>query len=150
VVSAQCRRFDVGSLHDAPDGGPADGAPPGEGAADQGSPAGETPVGGGPAEVERIVALAAELWDLAGWAARARVLLEALDALVGTLEAGDAGALAPGFVLSAAALRHFQADPLLPDALLPSDWPGEELRRHYDRYDAAYRARLADWFSATP
>ncbi len=32
--------------------------------------------------------------------------------------------LAPGFVLSAAVLRHLQADPLLPAELLPDGWPG--------------------------
>jgi phenylacetic acid degradation operon negative regulatory protein len=91
--------------------------------------------------------LAAQLWDLAAWADRARALQAALDALVGQLEAGDLSALAPGFVLSAAVLRHFQADPLLPDGLLAADWPGAELRHHYDRYDRAYRALLAEWFT---
>jgi phenylacetic acid degradation operon negative regulatory protein len=51
--------------------------------------------------------------------------------------------LAPGFVLSASVLRHFQADPLLPDELLPADWPGRSLRREYDAWDVAYRAVLA-------
>ena len=49
-------------------------------------------------------------------------------------------ALADGFVTSAAVLRHLQADPLLPDELLPARWPGAALRADYDRYDAAYRA----------
>jgi phenylacetic acid degradation operon negative regulatory protein len=63
------------------------------------------------------------------------------------LEAHDRGALAEGFVISAAVLRHLQADPLLPPELLPEDWPGAELRAEYDRYDAAYRAVLVDWFA---
>ena len=50
--------------------------------------------------------------------------------------------------LSAAVLRHLQADPLLPDALLPSGWPGAALRAEYDRYDTAYRPRSAAWFRA--
>ena len=29
----------------------------------------------------------------------------------------------------------------------PTDWPGEQLRRDYDRYDAAYRAVLVEWFA---
>ena len=57
------------------------------------------------------------------------------------------GALAEGFVTAAAVLRHLQADPLIPDQLLPAGWPGPRLREEYDRYDAAYRAVLADWFA---
>jgi phenylacetic acid degradation operon negative regulatory protein len=63
-------------------------------------------------------------------------------------EAGDPAELAAGFVTSAAVLRHLQADPLLPDALLPSGWPGAALRTEYDRYDAAYRSVLRTWFAA--
>jgi phenylacetic acid degradation operon negative regulatory protein len=90
-------------------------------------------------------ALAARLWDLDAWVQRAAELRRAMAELVGSLEAGDRGALPDGFVLSAAVLRHFQADPLLPVELLPEDWPGDELRRDYDRYDAAYRSVLLDW-----
>ena len=131
ALAGQCHRFDVDSPRDSPDSMPAsmwDSPPdssPGQSAAD----------------------LAAALWDLAGWAARARALERTLDALVGTLERHDPAALAPGFVLSAAVLRHFQADPLLPDELLPPDWPGDDLRQRYDRYDRAYRALLAEWFA---
>jgi hypothetical protein len=32
-------------------------------------------------------------------------------------------------------------------ALLPQDWPGADLRKDYDRCDAAYRALLLAWFS---
>ena len=60
----------------------------------------------------------------------------------------DTRALAPGFVMSAAVLRHFQADPLLPSELLPARWPGAALRDEYDRFDAAYRAVLREWFRA--
>jgi len=90
---------------------------------------------GGPAE------LAGRLWDLGAWAARA-------DDLVARLAArspGDWTDLAPGFVLSAAVLRHLQADPLLPAELLPADWPGRSLRRAYDEWDARYRQVLAAW-----
>jgi phenylacetic acid degradation operon negative regulatory protein len=83
-------------------------------------------------------ALAASLWDLDGWAAGAVRLRQRLAALP---VVGD-DLLAPGFVLSASVLRHFQADPLLPDELLPPSWPGPALRREYDQWDAAYRARL--------
>jgi phenylacetic acid degradation operon negative regulatory protein len=93
-------------------------------------------------------ALAARLWDLAGWARAAEGLRRQMARSVGRLEAGDTAALAPGFVLSASVLRHFNADPLLPAALLPARWPGEDLRREYDRFDAAYRRVLRDWFRA--
>jgi phenylacetic acid degradation operon negative regulatory protein len=89
--------------------------------------------------------LATRLWDLEGWAARADDLRRRMAALVEPLEAGDRGPLAEGFVLSADALRHFQADPLLPAELLPDGWPGAALRHDYDRYDTAYRAVLRTW-----
>jgi phenylacetic acid degradation operon negative regulatory protein len=92
-------------------------------------------------------ALAASLWDLDGWATAARDLVARMSASLGDLEAGDTATLAPGFVLSAAVLRHLQADPLLPAGLLPAGWPGDDLRRAYDRYDAAYRAVWRGWFA---
>jgi phenylacetic acid degradation operon negative regulatory protein len=92
------------------------------------------PLGDGPT-------LAASLWDLSGWAARALRLVEALEA---SPTEGPEG-LAPGFELSATVLRHFQADPLLPDDLLAEDWPGPLLRRTYDGWDHRYRAVLAAW-----
>ena len=49
--------------------------------------------------------------------------------------------------MSAAVLRHFQADPLLPAELLDRHWPGARLRADYDRYDAAYRGALAGWLA---
>ncbi len=91
-------------------------------------------------------ALAARLWDLAAWADRAAALRVRMDGVVAALEAGDTDALAPGFVLSASVLRLTQADPLLPDALLPTGWPGAALRAEYDRYDAAYQSLLRAWF----
>ena len=90
------------------------------------------------ADLERMMAWPADpgglverLWDLVGWSAGAEDLLAALDALVP--EGPDV--LAPGFELSAAVLRHLQADPLLPAELLPEGWPGERLRTIYDGWD---------------
>ena len=65
-----------------------------------------------------------------------------------TLEPDGPEALAPGFELSAAVLRHLQADPLLPAELLPGDWPGPILRATYDDWDARYRATLREWSRA--
>jgi phenylacetic acid degradation operon negative regulatory protein len=90
--------------------------------------------------------LAARLWDLDRWTADTHVLIERMHVLDEPLTRHDHRALADGFVTSAAVLRHFQADPLLPGPLLPDHWPGTELRTEYDRYDATYRACLATYF----
>jgi phenylacetic acid degradation operon negative regulatory protein len=89
--------------------------------------------------------LASTLWDLPGWEARAVDLRRSMHALEGRLADGDTDALAPGWLLSAAVLRHFNADPMLPRELLGRRWPGDALRADYDRYDATYKALLGDW-----
>ena len=88
--------------------------------------------------------LVGRLWNLAAWSDRARQLLEDL----GALDPDGPEALAPGFELSAAVLRHLQADPLLPAGLLPGDWPGGHLRATYDDWDGRYRATLRAWSRA--
>jgi phenylacetic acid degradation operon negative regulatory protein len=88
--------------------------------------------------------LARRLWDLAAWSARARALLHRLDVLL----PDKPEALAPGFELSAAVLRHLQADPLLPPDLVPSDWPGSSLRAAYGQWDTRYRTTLQEWSQA--
>jgi phenylacetic acid degradation operon negative regulatory protein len=80
------------------------------------------------------------LWDLDGWAKAARELLAELRDQPPAIDA-----LAPGFVLSAAVLRHLAADPLVPSSLLPARWPGDELRAVYNRWDRTYRNLLATW-----
>jgi len=87
------------------------------------------------------VALATGLWDLDGWAGRARALVVELEARP-TVGPAD---LAPGFELSATVLRHLQSDPLLPSALLPDAWPGPSLRSVYRAWDGHYRAVLRSW-----
>ena len=89
--------------------------------------------------------LAASLWDLDGWAAVARGLRDEMAAALPSLDAGDTAALAPAFVLAAAVLRHQQADPLLPDELLPDGWPGARLRADYEDFEAAFRRLLRTW-----
>lgn len=85
-------------------------------------------------------ALAASVFDLSGWAHRARLLSRTLE-LAGSSRHGS---LASGFELSAEVLRHLQRDPLVPGELLGDDWPGELLRARYASFDANYRAQLAD------
>lgn len=91
-------------------------------------------------------ALVDRLWDLDAWAAATRQLTDRITQLTPALEANDLTVLAEGFVLSAAVLRHLQADPLLPTELLDPTWPGPRLRQAYDRYDSAYRTVLRSWF----
>jgi len=85
--------------------------------------------------------LAARLWDVDGWGQRARQLMESMEGHP-TRTPAD---LAPGFELSASVLRHLQADPLLPEDLLPAGWLGGVLREQYDGWDTGYRAVLEKW-----
>ena len=87
----------------------------------------------------------ARLWDIEGWSSRARELMRELDRWTPALDAHDLGALPATFVLSAAVLRHFQADALLPPELLPVDWPGRELRERYNEFDTRFAAVWREW-----
>ncbi|MCV7315350.1 PaaX domain-containing protein, C- domain protein [Mycolicibacillus parakoreensis] len=77
--------------------------------------------------------LAAQLWDLSGWARDGGALLHQMAA------AGDV----PGrFTVAAAIVRLLLTDPVLPAELLPADWPGDRLRRAYREFVAEFSARL--------
>ena len=94
-------------------------------------------------------AVAARLWDLDGWAGSAHAherLLADLEPRLGA----DPDVLRRAFVALATVLRHFQADPLLPEALLPRDWPGPALRAGYERADAAFKAAWSSQLRARP
>jgi phenylacetic acid degradation operon negative regulatory protein len=66
--------------------------------------------------------LAAQLWNLPAWAQAGHRMLDEMAA------ASDV----PGrFVVAAAMVRHLLTDPVLPDELLPADWPGARLRAAY-------------------
>jgi len=76
--------------------------------------------------------LAAQLWDLPGWARTGRQLLQEI----------SSGADIPGrFVAAAGMVRHLLTDPVLPDELLPEGWPGTELRQSYAQFAAELVAR---------
>lgn len=79
--------------------------------------------------------LAADSFGLDAWSTTATRLREAL-------EAGFDDDLVSGFRLSIAVVRHLQADPLLPDELLPRDWPGPTLRRSYEHHDGLFKQAL--------
>jgi phenylacetic acid degradation operon negative regulatory protein len=97
---------------------------------------------------EDSAALAAELFVLEGWAARAESLIELVTAATERLHSGELDAIADAFVVGAAALQHIRRDPLLPETLLPEEWPGDRLRVAYGAYRSAFEAASAAWFRA--
>ena len=92
--------------------------------------------------------LAAALWPLDAWSARADELRREMAGMKLAIDRGELDQLAPAFVISAAVLRHFQADPLLPPELLPRRWTGSRLRSDYDDFDRGVRHRLGEWLAA--
>jgi phenylacetic acid degradation operon negative regulatory protein len=76
---------------------------------------------------ENAGSLARRLWDVDGWAAHGRALL---DGLTSADRARDR------LTLSAAVVRHLLRDPALPEALLPGTWPSIPLRQRYADYQA--------------
>lgn len=77
--------------------------------------------------------LAAALWDLDAWTAKADALRTGLTA---------ATTIAERFTYAAAVLRHLLNDPLLPDSLLPPAWPGPDLRAHYETFESDFEELL--------
>lgn len=76
--------------------------------------------------------LVGRLWDLPGWVRAGRRLLDDI------ASATDV----PGrFVAAAGIVRHLLTDPVLPDELLPADWPGTQLRTAYTDFAAELAAR---------
>lgn len=82
--------------------------------------------------------LAGQLWDLPSWAQTGHRLLDEMSA------APDI----PGrFVVAAATVRHLLTDPVLPDELLPADWPGARLRTAYHDFAAELLKRREPLFA---
>jgi len=79
--------------------------------------------------------LAARLWDLPGWV---RVGHELLD------EMNSAADIPEQFVTAAAIVRHLLTDPVLPQELLPENWPGAQLREAYNEFAAKLISRRDD------
>ena len=76
--------------------------------------------------------LAARLWDLPEWARIGHRLLD---------EIATATDIPGRFVAAAAIVRHLLTDPVLPDELLPDDWPGDALRTAYMNFAAELLSR---------
>jgi len=92
------------------------------------------------------VALAGRLFHPERWARRATALADRLAQMTDGLAYDAPELVAEAFVAGAVALRHIGADPLLPDELLPPDWPGRGLRSEYTRYQWAFDATARAWF----
>jgi phenylacetic acid degradation operon negative regulatory protein len=45
-----------------------------------------------------------------------------------------------------AAVRHLQLDPLLPAELIRQEWPGQDLRNVYRRFNEVFKQRLNNAF----
>ena len=76
--------------------------------------------------------LTVRLWNLGEWSDTGRRLLNEMAA------AADVPAK---FIVAAAMVRHLLTDPVLPGALLPPDWPGQELRDGYSEFVALLTER---------
>ena len=85
------------------------------------------------------------LFNLDDWAADARRLTRAVHDEVDA-EAVDASDFAYQFALSVAVVRHLQLDPLLPADFIPREWPGQDLRSAYRRFDEVFKHRLGTAF----
>ncbi len=71
---------------------------------------------------EEPAELAGQLWDVSGWADTGHSLVD---------EMSTATDIPGRFVVAAATVRHLLTDPMLPDELLPAQWPGSALRAAY-------------------
>jgi phenylacetic acid degradation operon negative regulatory protein len=91
---------------------------------------------GSPAETVRSV------FNLDDWATDARRLTRAVRDDVDA-EAVAADDFTYQFGLSVAVVRHLQRDPLLPVELNPQEWPGQDLRSAYRRFDEVFKQRLS-------
>ena len=92
------------------------------------------------------VVLATDLFAPVEWATTARLAMSRLERAIESLARDPEPWIAPAFLAGAVALRHVRADPLLPDALLPADWPGAELRSAYLDYERRFHDAARAWF----
>lgn len=81
---------------------------------------------------EHPAELAGLLWDLPAWVRAGDALLD---------DMASAADIPGRFVAAAAIVRHLLTDPVLPDELLPANWPGAALRKAYNDFAAELVAR---------
>jgi phenylacetic acid degradation operon negative regulatory protein len=84
---------------------------------------------------EHPAELAGQLWDLSSWARTGHRLLA---------DMANAADVPAKFVVAAAMVRHLLTDPVLPEELLPADWPGTRLRAAYNDFAAELLQRRDD------
>jgi phenylacetic acid degradation operon negative regulatory protein len=85
------------------------------------------------------------LFSLDDWASDAQRLTVALcDEM--DAEAVAADDFAYWFALSVTVVRHLQLDPLLPGEFIGTQWPGQDLRSAYRRFDEVFKRRLSSAF----
>lgn len=80
-----------------------------------------------------------------GWASDAEGLIGELERWQPALDDRRTDVLGETFVIAADVLRHLVADPELPDALAPEDWPAARLRERFDRFDHAFKETWRTW-----
>jgi len=86
-----------------------------------------------------------QAFGLIDWAVEARRLDAAIEAdSAGVISQPEPTRMRDRFLLLIAAARHLRADPMLPEPLLPHDWPGEALRGAYYRLTQDLREHLED------
>lgn len=103
---------------------------------------GEWVRGSRPDDVDAFVAP----FDIDAWSTGARALIEEMGRWQSALDDGEPSALAPGFLVDAAVIRHVTADPALPSQLLPASWPGEEFRAAFAAFDLGVTRTWRQWF----
>ena len=87
--------------------------------------------------------LADRLWPLDELTATATDLRERLDRADRSLRLDEPADIPPAFTLAAEALRFLRSEPLLPQQLTPADWPVDDLRREYERFEIRLQTMMA-------
>lgn len=85
-------------------------------------------------------------FDPERWARVAGSLLAEMAEAQPSLDERDPAALADTFHIDAAVVRHLLADPALPPDLAPPDWPAQQLREAFARFDAGFKATWRSWY----
>jgi phenylacetic acid degradation operon negative regulatory protein len=88
------------------------------------------------------VALRDRLWQLDHLRATATALHTDLVRIQTSVDWSDAATIPLVFTTSAAVVRFLRAEPLLPPALVPDDWPVPALRVAYDGVEQAFQRQL--------
>ncbi len=96
--------------------------------------------------------LADHLFTLPAWAEEALALIDRISTAAVELDTAETPTrgetLTQAFILDAAARRLFVRDPLLPDALIPDDWPAQELRAAFEELDRRLSVALRAFFKS--